>query len=153
MVDELESSIEQKLDTLGLSKDKINAHIAGDGKKSYAKEINSLKKKVDKNNLQISNLTDKLALMSNETSMILINRIEQLAEDNKRIQSELIGLENLEIKNTEADSDLDALYSNIQLFNQMKDATLEDKRKLARLIIEKIDFDKEDNIANITLRT
>jgi DNA invertase Pin-like site-specific DNA recombinase len=153
MVDELEKSIEDKLKYIGVSKNRLNEFISNNNKKDHSKEIKSIKKKIEKNNIQISNLTDKLALLSNEASKMIIKKIEQLTSDNIKLQKKLVAIENIEAIKKNNESKIHALYDSIKLFNSMRDATIEQKRELIRTIIERIDFDKDENIAKITLRT
>lgn len=153
MVDELENSIETKLKNIGLNKNLLNEYIDTEENKSYKKEIEKLRKKLNKNNLQIDNLTDKLALLSNEASILIISKIEQLTTDNKNLQTQLISLESLETSRKNTEEQINNLYDNIQLFNSIDDANVEEKREVIRTIIERIDFDKEGNTAQITLKT
>ncbi|TCU69655.1 DNA invertase Pin-like site-specific DNA recombinase [Tissierella praeacuta] len=153
MVQELEHAIEDELKSIGLNKKLINNYIDSKDNKEYKKDKDKIRRKIDKNKLQINNLTDKLALLSNEASIAIINKIEQLSEDNRKLQTELLLIEKLESDVKNKEENINDIYSNIKTFNKMKYAPIEEKRKIIRTIIEKIDFDKDRNIAKITLRT
>jgi len=151
MVKELEKSIEDKLRAIGLNKNLIDEYLDQPNSNNYDKEIKYIKNKINNNNLQISNLTDKLALISNDAAGAIINKIEELTISNRKLQKELFSYEKLESSNKNNDERINELYNSIQLFNTMGNADIEDKRKLIRTIIEKIDFDKATNTAKITL--
>lgn len=153
MVKELEQGIEDELKKIGTNRRLINNYIGSKDNNEYGEDKSKIQKKLNSNNTQINNLTDKLALLSNEASMAIINKIEQLTDENKKLQTDLILIEKMESDKKNKDNNIDDLYSNIKLFNTMKDAPIDKKREVIRTIIEKIDFDKDENIAKITLRT
>lgn len=153
MVKELEQGIEDELKKIGTNRVLINKYINSNDNKEYEKDKKKIEKKLNSNKTQISNLTDKLALLSNEASVAIINKIEQITDENKKLQTDLMLIEKMEAEKKNKDNNIDDLYSNIKLFNTMKDAPVEEKRKVIRTIIEKVDFDKDENIAKITLRT
>lgn len=150
---ELESSIESKLENIGLNKELLSGYIESVDDKDYKKEMMEIERRVKKNNLQINNLADKLALLSNEASKSIISKIEEFTADNKKLQSQLVSFENLESSKKNSVNNLDTLYNSIQLFNGMEDSDIEGKRAVIRNIIEKIDFNKEGNTAKMTLKT
>ncbi|MGN9164928.1 recombinase family protein [Tissierellaceae bacterium HCP3S3_D8] len=152
-VKELEKSIEDKLKVMGTNKNLIDEYLEQSSEKNYEKKIKSIKSRIKNNNSQINNLTDKLALISNDAAGVIINKIEELTIDNKKLQKELLLYENLESNNKTKDERINELYNSIQLFNSLDDVEIEEKRKLIRTIIEKITFDKAANTAKITLVT
>lgn len=152
MVSELEKAIEKQLRQIGTSKSTIKDYLNMEAPNNHIKDKNKIKNQIRKNKMQIDNLTDKLALISNDAAMPLIRKIEELTQLNKNLQSELLLIEKMESQ-ISGKNKVDKLYNNIKLFNEMQDAYVEEKRKIIREIIEKITFDKEKNIARITLKT
>lgn len=153
MVEELEKSIKNKLKAIGLNKALINDYIKQPNSKNYDKEIKSIKSKINNNKLQINNLTDKLALISNEAASVIISKIEELVSRNNELQKELLKIEKMQTNNEEIKKHIDELYNSIQLFNTMENASIEEKRKVIRTIIKEIKYDKATNTAKITFLT
>lgn len=153
MVDELEKSVEEELKAIGLKKDLISDYLKQFNTNSYDKDMKAIKNKINNNNLQIKNLTDKLALISNEAAHVIINKIEELVANNNELQKELLRIEEIHTDIKKANKHIDELYNSIQLFNTMENASIEEKRKVIRTIIKEIKYDKATNTAKITFLT
>lgn len=149
---ELEKSIEDKLKKIGLNKDLLNDYVSFEDEKDYKKQISEIQVRINRNNLQINNLADKLSLLSNEAAKAIISKIEQLTSNNKKLQTELLTFESLQSSQKNSGNDLDSLYDSIHLFNEMDDTDIEGKRAVIRNIIEQIDFTKEGSIAEMQLK-
>lgn len=100
-------------------------------------DLHDLESKIKKIDSSIENLTDKIALLSNEASMFLIDKIESLVKEKQSIKEKIIDLELSTLSNFDVTED--SIYENILKFK--KDLSVEQKRNLAMNIFEKITYD------------
>lgn len=101
------------------------------------KIISSLEKKLKTIDKNINNLTDKLAILSNEASMYIINRIEMLSTEKSKIKDEIIELEMQELNSLS--NNYDFVFYNIQSFN--RNMNVDEKRSSIMNIFKKIVYD------------
>ncbi|WP_270550519.1 hypothetical protein [Clostridium perfringens] len=91
-------------------------------------------KKLDKT---INNLTDKIALLSNDAAMILIDKIETLVKEKKALKDKMISLELKSLDNLEGKEEF--IYENILEFNT--NLSVDQKRNIAINIFKEIVYD------------
>ena len=101
------------------------------------KLISSLEKKIKVIDKNINNLTDKLSLLSNEASIIFINKIESLVKEKSNIKNEIVQLEMQELETINNNHDF--VFYNITAFND--DMTVDEKRATVMNIFENITYD------------
>lgn len=101
------------------------------------KSILALEKKIKVIDKNINNLTDKLSLLSNEASIIFINKIETLVKEKFNIKNEIVSLEMQELEN--AHNNHDFVFYNISIFNE--DMSVDEKRAAAMNIFKEITYD------------
>lgn len=101
------------------------------------KLISSLEKKIKVIDKNINNLTDKLSLLSNEASIIFINKIESLVKEKSNIKNEIVQLEMQELETINNNHDF--VFYNITAFND--DMTIDEKRATVMNIFENITYD------------
>ena len=98
-------------------------------------KIDTIKKQIKNIDKTINNLTDKIALLSNEASLIFISKLEELVKEKSMLKDNLLQLELQELNsNTKKDSSL--VYNNILAFND--DLSVDDKRKIAMSLLKKL---------------
>ena len=91
-------------------------------------------KKLDKT---INNLTDKIALLSNDAAMILIYKIETLVKEKKALKDKMIKIELKSLDNLEGKEEF--IYENILKFNT--NLSVDQKRNIAINIFKEIVYD------------
>ncbi len=111
----------------------------------HAVEIENINKKIEENESDISNLVKQLSKNTNSSaSDYIISEIENL---NKEIQELKIKLKNLNENNQRLSNDLfslDIILDSLNKFNKEIDsASIEDKRFLISILIDKIIWDYE----------
>lgn len=105
------------------------------------KLIASLERKIKSIDKNINNLTDKLSLLSNEASIIFINKIETLVKEKSNIKNEILSLEMHELENINNNHNF--VFYNISNFND--NMTVDEKRACCMNIFKEITYDpKED---------
>lgn len=101
-------------------------------------------KSIDKT---INNLTDKIALLSDEASLIFISKLEELVKEKSILKNNLLELELQELNsNTKKDTSL--IYSQVLAFND--DLSVDDKRKIAMNLFKEIIYDYETDSLDVT---
>lgn len=108
------------------------------------KEINTINKKINDNNKVMDSLIDKLALFSKDAAKEISLRIEDLSKGNNLLKQELLKLQREKIFYEMDRINVDVTYDNIVMF--LSADNLEDKKRIIRLIFEKMvwDSDKEE---------
>lgn len=110
-------------------------------------KIDTIKKQIKSIDKTINNLTDKIALLSNEASLIFISKLEELVKEKSILKDNLLQLELQELNsNTKKDSSL--VYDNILAFND--DLSVDDKRKIAMSLFKEIIYDPETDSLDVT---
>lgn len=107
--------------------------------RAYQDNTPELENKLKKNIKAIKNLVEKISFMSKASSKYIIDKIEELENENSnlRIKIEENKLNLLEMKMNESTPDI--IYNNIFAFTQCK--TLEEKRMRLKLIFESLYYD------------
>jgi Site-specific recombinases, DNA invertase Pin homologs len=122
-------------------------------KSNEVKNINSVikgvNKKISENKRAIDSLIDKLILFSEEAAKEVTKRIEELTKTNNLLKEELLKLEREKIFSEVDNNNVDATYMNIKQF--LATDELEDKRRLIKLIVDKIVWDSDENELRIFL--
>ena len=102
-------------------------------------ELSELKTNLKKINKNIDNLTDKLSVLSNDASIVIINKLESLVNEKKIINDKIIKLELDSLNNPRGNSNY--IYEDILKFD--KDLSVDMKRILAMNIFKEIIYDYE----------
>ncbi|MCX7884729.1 MAG: recombinase family protein [Caloramator sp.] len=106
-------------------------------------ELEIIKNTINKNNKMIENLIDKVALLSNEAGKKILEKIEQLTNENKELNEKIENykLYNLEMQNLKFNEEY--IYENILKFDKTIEPSL--KRIIAKNIFKKIIFNPFTN--------
>lgn len=107
------------------------------------KGYNAKIKNLDKT---INNLTDKISLLSNEASLVFINKIEELVQERNKFKEKIVSLEIEELNSTTNTSD--NVFQSILLFN--RDMNNDEKRALVMSIFKEIVYDHENDTFEVT---
>lgn len=100
-------------------------------------ELTELKTTLNKLDKNIDNLTDKLSMLSNEASIVIINKIEALVDEKKIIKDKIIKLELNSLNNSNRNSNF--IYQDILKFD--RNLSVDMKRNLAMNIFKEIIYD------------
>ncbi|HAT4185233.1 recombinase family protein [Clostridium perfringens] len=110
-------------------------------------KINNINKQIKSIDKTINNLTDKIALLSDEASLIFISKLEELVKEKSILKNNLLELELQELNsNTKKDTSL--IYSQVLAFND--DLSVDDKRKIAMNLFKEIIYDYETDSLDVT---
>lgn len=101
------------------------------------KLISTLEKKIKIIDKNINNLTDKLSLLSNDASIVFINKIESLVKEKSNIKNEILQLEMQELETINNNHDF--VFYNISNFND--NMTVDEKRAACMNIFKEITYD------------
>jgi DNA invertase Pin-like site-specific DNA recombinase len=112
-------------------------------------EIKAVNKKISKNKKAMDSLIGKLILLSNEASKEVAKRIEDITKNNNVLKEELLKLEREKMFSDIDNINVDTLYINIKYFLDAK--TLEDKKRLIKIIVNKIVWDSDQNELQVFL--
>ena len=102
-----------------------------------AKELKELELNMKKLDKTINNLTDKIALLSNDAAMILIDKIETLVKEKKVLKDKMIKIELESLDNIDGKEEF--IYENILEFNT--NLSVDQKRNIAINIFKEIVYD------------
>lgn len=138
-VDKAEKKITDFLEIMS-DKQKLAEYCRKNEKKSNVDtNIKVINTKLVTNKKAIDNLIDKLILLSNDAGKILTERIEEFTQENIFLKQELLKLEREKLFSTTDDANVDALHNSIKQF--LDSESIEDKRRLAKIIFDKIVWD------------
>lgn len=109
-------------------------------------EIDILRKTFNENELAIKNLIDKLALVSNEASRYIVEKIDSLTEKNKEIS---LSIDNLQLKRLEKSVKIskEEVKELIVRFNKISDVN--EKRMILNKIFEKLAYNPFEDTLDI----
>jgi len=105
------------------------------GDKSIDKEIKSINKKIITTDKSIDNLVDKLAIMSNAASTVLMSKIEELTKQNILLKEELLKLERRRLLSDANTQNIGIMHNNVKLFLESEN-DIELRRMYLRAIFE-----------------
>lgn len=117
--------------------------------KNVNKEVKAINKKIKLNDTAINNLVDKLALMSNDASKLLMKKIEDLTKTNNILKENLLKLQSEKLLDELNKNNVDALYDNIKKILNTSNNDL--RRVYIKNVVEEIVYDYDTNSLNITL--
>jgi DNA invertase Pin-like site-specific DNA recombinase len=107
------------------------------------KDIKSVNNKITESNKSIENLIDRLIICSNDAAKAVTKRIDELTKNNNLLKEELLKLEREKIFINMDTVNIDTLHANINRF--LNEKTLEGRRKLIKLIVDKIVWDSDED--------
>jgi hypothetical protein len=114
------------------------------------KEINKIKKQMDKNNTSIKGLIRKLALIDDDLIDMIKSEIDEIKKENAALELQLQELSSSYDNAVELKNDLDILLDRLDNFNKFIDYVedVETKRDLIASVVEHIvwDCDAEKNL-------
>lgn len=114
------------------------------------KEINKIKKQIEKNNTSIQGLIRKLALVDDAMIELIQAEVNSIKNENVELESRLKELVTSYDKVVETKNDIDILLDRLDNFNKFIDYVddIETKRDLIASVVEHIvwDYDAEQNI-------
>jgi site-specific DNA recombinase len=148
-VDTAEQKINEFLKSMQNKKKLIEYYNRSKKKSTIDSDIKSIKRKLMSNKRAINSLIDKMILLSKDASVALAERIETLTQENNIIKEELLKLEREKLFNNADNANVNLLYNSI---NQFFDTNLlEEKKRLAKIIFDKIIWDSSKNELQIFL--
>lgn len=112
--------------------------------KENKKDSKLITKKIKENDIAINNLVNKLALLSNEVSKIVTDKIEQLSKENNNLKEELMKLEREKLFEKFDSANIDLLSNQIGKFLNLGD-DIEEKRILIKNIFKSIVWNPDTN--------
>lgn len=104
--------------------------------------IQVIKKKIVANDKAINNLVDKLMLLSNDASIAITKKIEELSSANNNLKEELLKLEREKLFQQKDKDNLIVLHTQIVNFVTL-DMDLETRRRTIKTILEYLIWDSE----------
>ncbi|WP_066500052.1 recombinase family protein [Abyssisolibacter fermentans] len=113
-------------------------------------EIKQIDKKISLNNKAIDNLVDKLTLLSNDASLFITKKIEELSVINRNLKEDLLILERKKLINNLNDNNVDVLHNQIMQFVYLDD-DIALKKKYIKTIVKSVIWDSENNTIKIEL--
>ncbi|WP_373845480.1 recombinase family protein [Clostridium sp.] len=117
---------------------------------SIGNDIKSINKKLDLNKKAIDSLIDKMILLSKDAAKSLTGRIEELTQENNMLKEELLKLEREKLFNTTDKANVNLLHNSIKQF--LHTESMEQKKRLAKIIFDKIIWDSSTKELQIFLR-
>ena len=144
VIDELKKlSLEGSNLSSALSKDKVSISST---KSSLSSEIDQLKASIENNDKAISNLVNSLSEgEESNAAKYLINKIDNLDEENSKMKERLLELEEKADINKVKVNNIDIVNDIMTRFNDMIDsADVIGKRNLIRSVVDKITWDGEN---------
>lgn len=148
-VEKAENAVINFLESI-CDKHKLIEYINKNKKKTNINEsIKEIRSKIATNKKSINSLVDKLILLSDDAAKIIADRINELTNQSNLLKEELIKLEREKAFNELYNFNIDALYHSIKEF--LNAHSLEDRRRLIKIIINKIIWDSSTEQLHITL--
>lgn len=138
-IPKLESDVLEMLSKINKSPKSLEKYISNDNSDDdLDKQINILKKSINKNNSDLEKLTDKFILLNDSAAKIIANKMNQISnlidEENER----LFLLEAKKLKSS-TNLDLNSLHNEInKLLGNWNILSMNDKQILIRRIIKEI---------------
>lgn len=142
-VDYAEKYVLEYMHTL-LDKDFLKECIGGnEDKKAIQSKIKLIDKKIAANTMAINNLIDKLMLLSNEASLAVTSKIDELSKQNNKLKEEVLMLERKRLLDELSSNNIDAAYNNIKKFLNSGD-NIELRKRHLKSVVEYFiwDYDK-----------
>lgn len=132
----IDNMVVEQLKLLELDKENINV----DNKPSNSKnELKALQGQLKKNEKMVNNLVEKIALIEGAAANVFINKINDLAEENKEIKNKINAIEiekdREEIENINKDILVDTFK---QFIDTLDITTIEEKQKLLKGFVKEI---------------
>lgn len=109
----------------------------------FESKVDSISKKINKNNKSIDNLVEKLMLLSNAAATPITKKIEELTLENEQLK---ISLEVEKLNDLEHELNTNTpnlIFANILRFRELK--TNDDKRQALRTIFKKLTYNPFDD--------
>lgn len=149
-VDAAENKINSFLECMR-DKGKLVEYYNKNRKKSTAVfDIKTINKKIASNNRSIDSLIDKMILLSTDAAKPLAARIEDLTQENNSLKEELLKLEREKLFNTNDKANINLLHNSIKQFLDAE--SLEEKKRLAKIIFDKIVWDSDKKELQVFLK-
>lgn len=131
-------------------KDKLIEYANKNRKKTNIDElIKETKNKISLSNKSIDHLINNLTLLSDAAAEIAAVKINDLTSQNNDMKQELLKLEREKAFNELDNFNIDTLYNNIKIFLEVH--SLNEKKRLIKIIIDKIVWDSSTNQLQIAL--
>ncbi|OAA94112.1 recombinase family protein [Clostridium coskatii] len=117
--------------------------------KGIDQEIKSINKKIKSNDILINNLIDKLALMSNDASKLLMKKIEDLTQNNNSLKEYLLKSQREKLLNDLNKNNIDVIYDTIKKILNTSNNDL--RRIYIKNLVKEIIYDYDTNSLNIII--
>lgn len=149
-VDYAENKINTFLECMS-DKKKLVEYCNKNRKKSTAVfDIKTINKKIASNSKAIESLVDKMILLSKDASKPLVARIENLTQENNALKEERLKLEREKLFSANDKANINLLYNSIKQF--LVTESMEEKRRLSKIIFDKIIWDSDKNELHVFLK-
>lgn len=146
--EELEKKVEELIKRLDQSElfEKYYKKSVDNVEDNEDNEIDILNKTFNENEVAIKNLIDKLALVSNEAAKYLVEKIDNLTEQNKEISA---NIDNLKLKRLEKSTKIskEEAQDLIARFNKINDPN--EKRLILNKVFEKLVYNPFEDTLDI----
>lgn len=113
--------------------------------KKIEKDGKLITKKIKENDAAINNLINKLAILSNDVSKLVTDKIEDLSRENNSLKEELLKIEREKLFEKFDDANIDLLHNEILNFLQLDEGDIEKRRVDIKNIFKSITWDYEAN--------
>ncbi|WP_242841086.1 recombinase family protein [Clostridium akagii] len=118
--------------------------------RSVNSEFKNINKKIETNNKSINNLIDKLMVLSNDSSILVTKKIDDLTQMNNLLKEELLYLERERLFEKQDENNQNLLKQQIDRFLDAN-TTIEERRHYIKNIIKEAVWDSENGLVNIEL--
>lgn len=106
-------------------------------------QLSQLREELAENEKKIAGLVDSMSLLEGSKAMVYISkRIEELSEENQRIEERIKELEGLASENAMQEQEVERLCRQLRVFRYHVDKmTLEEKRAAVRAVVRRVVWD------------
>lgn len=119
--------------------------------KNIEKEIKKISKKISINDKAISNLVDKLTMLSNDSAKVITKRIDEFSLENNALKEDLLKLERQKLLQSLDKTNIDFLHSQILKFLDSSDDDIETRKILVKGIIKEAIWDSDSKELRVKL--
>lgn len=152
-IKDAESNIRELLEMLS-DRDNLNAYTKNSSEvKDISKELKEINKQIKTNDQSISNLIDRLSLITVDAAATAITKkIEELSINNNKLKEELLNLERKRLFEQRDEDNINILHETINHF-LYSDMDFEDRKKTIRMIVKSIVWDSDAEELKVELLT
>lgn len=115
-------------------------------REQYEAQLTQLRAEFAENEKKLEGLIDSMGVLEGSSAKSrVVRRMEQLSEENRRIENRIRELESLTSEQTICDSEFDVLRQMLAMFRtNIDEMTVEEKRAAIRTVVRKVIWDGEN---------